>query len=224
MRDLQLRFHYSDGDESGGEAGMTVLYPDSYKVRGRVGRGGRMVLDRIPVYHGHVAHEEELGRSREESEQRELVGSSARAGYQASTGGMRVVYGTVLHPSRQQSRADRERDRESAHCVTVPSVPLPRFSVYHSSMRGSGGGGADNFHHYFAAPGRAQTAQFHARCGDVYAYPHVDNECVRLVGGGSAVQLSREHNRLLLAPEGKNKHAPAPAPPPELTMQYSLSV
>lgn len=259
MRDLQLRHSYSDGSGCGasasasGEAGLTVHLPDSYKVRGRVGRGGRMVLDRIPVYHSATdsdrcysdCHSDSQDHEQQQGMQQGIHGiaeecsrgsSSALAGYQGSTGGMRVVYGAVLHPSRQQSRAERDRDREkereSAHCMTVPTVPQARFTVHHSNMNILGGSGGNNCHHYYTASARTQTAQFRAKCADIYAYPHVDNECVVFAGSGAGVdagasagvQISHTFNRLLALPEGQIKGAPVPVTSPELALQYTLYV
>lgn len=45
MKDLEFRYH----DTSSGMAVTTPIYPTSYRSRGRIGRGGRLVIDRIPV-------------------------------------------------------------------------------------------------------------------------------------------------------------------------------
>jgi hypothetical protein len=52
MDDLRLRHCYGDGSDSFNsfeENDLYLLYPDRFRYRSRVGRGGRLVMDRVPV-------------------------------------------------------------------------------------------------------------------------------------------------------------------------------
>ncbi len=233
MTDLQLRYSYSysdsyndcceQGAESGlGGMGLSVHYPDGYKYRPRVGRGGRLILDRVPVYHPHTRGDDVEGNPEGEDEE------------DGDAGAARVVYGSVV----PLGKAGRALGSDS---LSVPVNPMPRFAVNRApsapAMPGGGVGGGDlNNHHlqYFSAPARALVTQFQSKASEVYAYPHVDNERVlyshgadgrgRDGGLGLGLALSRDCNRLLRTEGTASASAPTPVPVGEMTLQYTLSV
>ena len=79
MEDLELR---EDADP-----------PSRYRVRGRIGRGGRIVMDRIPIYERH--HNPATWRS-----QPQLAASRSSA--HSLSNHYNYIYPTTLHPTRQQ--------------------------------------------------------------------------------------------------------------------------
>ena len=70
------------GAIEGGQQGQIEegagVYPDSYKIRSRIGRNGRLVLDKIPVYYDPID------------------GSGDGSGCDRWSKPVRVMYGTVL--------------------------------------------------------------------------------------------------------------------------------
>lgn len=122
MDDLLLKHTYDcdsiDVEDSIGEDAyipmekyrLSIHYPDTFRCRGRIGRNGRLVTDRIPVYKSDRDH------------------NGMPTGVKTNTDhSINVVYGAVLK-NKQSVPGD------AGNQLQVPTLPLANFGINYNYM------------------------------------------------------------------------------------------
>ena len=163
MDDLLFEHSYDcenggDGGDSGnGLNGLNIYYPDSYRCRGRIGRNGRLVTDRIPIYKSNVNTNANTIRTHTDHS-------------------INVVYGTVL--KNKQSLYE-----DVGAQLQVPTLPLSKFNMNYNYTDIDSDEYQLHSHNYMNHTyGNVVNQTLHSHDGyelyrlnmkDIYNYPHI---------------------------------------------------